>query len=100
MNQPGNENDHANTMRSLWCRLIDGAELSNDEAAAIRDHLQTNDTLRSEIGTDATMHALLRSTHDVRQSEDQFVRGVLGGASWSAPSPRHRLPQSNRHFPS
>lgn len=78
MNQPGNENDHANTMRSLWCRLIDGAELSNDEAAAIRDHLQTNDTLRSEIGTDATMHALLRSTHDVRQSEDQFVRGVLG----------------------
>lgn len=77
MRTSDNENEKTNSARSLWCRLIDGAELSSEEDTAIRNTLESNARLREEWDTDATMHALLRSVQDLKKSEDGFVRAVM-----------------------
>ena len=78
MNQNDQENDRTGSARSLWCRHLNGAELTSEEQAMLRDALKSDESLRAECDTDATLHALLLSLHDVKQSEDDFVRGVMG----------------------
>lgn len=77
MNENDHENDKTGSARSLWCRLISGVELTSDEQAVLRDALGSDETLREECDADATLHALLLSMNDVKQSEDDFVRGVM-----------------------
>lgn len=84
MNENDHENDKTGSARSLWCRLISGVELTSEEQAVLRDALGSDETLRAECDTDATLHALLLSMNDVKQSEDDFVRGVMGAVEKGA----------------
>ena len=62
---------------TLWSRLISGETLEEVELRRLIDMTQHDPSLRKEIEADATLHALLRSMTDVRQTEDQFTRSVL-----------------------
>lgn len=78
MKESDSENEKTGSARSLWCRLINGVELSHEEHTALQNTLGSNDRLRQECDTDATVHALLLSMNDVKQSENDFVRAVMG----------------------
>jgi len=66
---------------TLWSRLISGDSLNEVEQKRLADLLQQDSALREEIEADATMDALLRFMADVRQTDDQFVQGVLDRCS-------------------
>ncbi|MFO0976977.1 MAG: FecR family protein [Planctomycetaceae bacterium] len=78
MRQNDHENEKSGSARSLWCRLINGVELTSDEQTVLREALASDEKLRKECDSDAMVHALLLSMNDVRQTEDDFVRGVMG----------------------
>lgn len=78
MKENDHEIDRTDSARSLWCRLLNGAELTSEEQAILRDALRSDESLRAECNTDTTLHALLLSLNDVKQSEDDFVRSVMG----------------------
>ncbi|MFM7166127.1 MAG: FecR family protein [Planctomycetaceae bacterium] len=77
MKDSSSENEQTDLARALWCRLIDGAQPSREEQAALQDALRSNDRLRQECDTDATVHSLLLSMNDVKQSQDSFVQAVM-----------------------
>ncbi|MFN9720621.1 MAG: FecR family protein [Planctomycetota bacterium] len=78
MKESDSENEKTGLVRSLWCRLINGVGVSDEEQTVLQNVLKNNDRLRQECHTDATVHALLFSMNDVKQSEDDFVRAVMG----------------------
>lgn len=87
MSDSDREHDKTDSTRSLWCRLLSGIELTSDEQVVLRDALGSDGALRSECHTDATLHSLLRSLHDVKQSEDAFVQSVMGAVKQAATLP-------------
>lgn len=71
------ENQETPAARQLWSGLVHGEELSADEQATLQKSLENDPRLRQECDADATVHALLRSLHDVKQTEDDFVQAVM-----------------------
>ncbi len=70
-------NDPRTAALTLWSRLISGETLDEVDLRQLIDLSQHDPSLRKEIEADATLHALLKSMTDVRQTEDQFTRSVL-----------------------
>jgi hypothetical protein len=75
----------------LWSRLISGESLDEVERQRLADLLQQDPALRAEIEADATLNAMLRFMIDVRQTEDQFIQGVLDRCRAKPP---HALPNT------
>lgn len=75
----------------LWSRLISGEALDEVERQQLADLLQQEPALRTEIEADATLNAMLRFMSDGRQTEDQFIQGVLDRCS---ANPLHELPNT------
>ncbi|MBL8812570.1 MAG: FecR domain-containing protein [Planctomycetaceae bacterium] len=67
--------------RTLWSRLLFGVELSAEEMTELQNALASDRELRKELDSDATMHALLLSVRNVKQSENDFVRSVMARCS-------------------
>ena len=72
-----NQNQETIVARQLWSGLVHGEQLSADEQSTLQKALENDARLRQECDADATVHALLRSLHDVKQTEDDFVQAVM-----------------------
>ncbi|MGV2332745.1 MAG UNVERIFIED_CONTAM: hypothetical protein LVR18_00905 [Planctomycetaceae bacterium] len=99
MSDSDREHDKTDSTRSLWCRLLNGIELTSEEQVVLREALGSDGALRSECHTDATLHALLRSLHDVKQSEDAFVQGVMGAVKQAATLPEVSVSAATKRDP-
>ena len=75
----------------LWSRLISGESLDDVEQRRLADFLQQDSALRAEIEADATLDAMLRFMNDGRQTDEQFIQGVLDRCSAMQP---HALPNT------
>lgn len=70
-------NEPRDAALDLWSRLISGESLGEVERQRLADVLQQDSALRAEIEADATLNAMLRFLFDGRQTESQFIEGVL-----------------------
>lgn len=75
----------------LWSRLISGESLDEVERQRLADFLQQDSALLAEIEADATLDAMLRFMTDERQTDEQFIQGVLDRCS---AKPLHALPNT------